>query len=194
MEVISIDKETVNNINLLQLKPYIPYNSESKYFFLDAGKEHYKLLAFFSNYISSDTIVDVGTNFGHSALALSHNSKKTVITYDIFDHIDDFNTHKANITFKIMDVMDDMETLLQTDLICISMESHDCILERMLYNHLAKYKYKGLLLIDHIHINNSMKQFWNNIPLTKHDLTAFGHWSGSGLVIFDDSKYDIQLV
>jgi len=61
---------------------------------------------------------------------------------------------------------------------------HNGSFERIFYEHLKKIKYKGLLMCDDIHLNEPMKNWWNNIKEDKYDLTDKGHWSGTGLVHF----------
>jgi hypothetical protein len=41
-----------------------------------------------------------------------------------------------------------------------------------------------------------MKDFWNTIPenLTKYDVTDIGHWTGTGIIVFDPNTYDIKIV
>lgn len=51
------------------------------------GKEHYKLLSYFSMQFNGATIIDIGTHRGSSALALSYNPTNTVYTFDIMDKV-----------------------------------------------------------------------------------------------------------
>jgi hypothetical protein len=39
--------------------------------------------------------------------------------------------------------------------------------------------------LDDINLNNPMKEFWNVITEDKYDISEYGHWSGTGLVIFE---------
>ena len=52
------------------------------------------------------------------------------------------------------------------------------------YQHLKKINWEGYLVLDDIHLNDPMKEFWNQIDNEKYDITPMGHWSGTGLVIF----------
>jgi len=59
---------------------------------------------------------------------------------------------------------------------------------------LASGQFSGILLLDDIALNDEMKRFWTALvnqerPLLKgrytaHDLTALGHWSGTGMLNF----------
>ena len=62
-----------------------------------------------------------------------------------------------------------------------------------IFKALQKYKYKGLLFLDDIHQSKEMDDWWNTITLPKYDLSKYGHFSGSGIVVFDPSKYNIIL-
>ena len=61
---------------------------------------------------------------------------------------------------------------------------HDGPFEYKSYNYLKEINWEGYLLLDDIHLNNVMREFWNHIDNEKHDITSIGHWSGTGLVIF----------
>jgi len=47
---------------------------------------------------------------------------------------------------------------------------------------LKRNHYRGWLFLDDIHLNTAMIRFWDSITEPKEDLTAIGHFSGSGLV------------
>lgn len=57
---------------------------------------------------------------------------------------------------------------------------------------IKKNSYKGILILDDIYFNNSMKGFWGSITEKKYDLTNVGHKelgnlnipTGTGLVDF----------
>ena len=54
---------------------------------------------------------------------------------------------------------------------------------------LIEMDFKGILLLDDIHLNPEMQSFWDWIPVgRKVDLTRLGHHSGTGAVLFGDSK------
>jgi predicted O-methyltransferase YrrM len=196
--VITLEKKNIESIDLTALNHYVLKNNNAQYFLKSSGEEHYKLLAYLSRHIKSEKVVDIGTYYGMSAIALSFDETKTVVTYDIHDWIPDEDEisikNKINIKYKIMDCLDDMETLLQVDFICLDIDPHDGVQEIEIVRQLEKYKYKGMLFLDDIHLNEGMRSFWESISHKKYDLTKFGHWSGSGLVIFDESKYDIDIV
>jgi hypothetical protein len=196
-QTITLSKEIIDSIDLSNHVKYVDWNVPNlQYFELNSGTEHYKLLAYFSKELNTDKpLLDIGTYFGFSAAALSVGNKK-VISYDIYDWIpDDKYTVKKllNVELRCMDCLDDMDTLLDTDFICLDISPHDGLQEQVIFDALKKYKYKGLLFLDDIHLCKEMDDFWNRIDLPKYDLSKYGHFSGSGLVVFDVNKFTINL-
>ena len=119
------------------------------------------------------------------------------VSYDVVDIFpDDHITvkNKCNVQFRCMDCLEDLnEGLIQsTDLICIDID-HRGFYEKDIMCLLHKYKYKGLVVIDNILISHAMKNFWEEIQLPKYIVTSVGHWTGTGIVVFDESRYNIRL-
>ena len=75
-----------------------------QYFYLNSGVEHYRLLAHISSYYNDETILDIGSYKGGSALALSFNKNNTVISIDIENHLE-LSINRANIEFKILNIL-----------------------------------------------------------------------------------------
>lgn len=193
--LLDLDPEKINEIDLSNMEKYIEWTGESKkYLNLNAGQEHYKLIAYIvKNYLRSDEYaVDIGTYMGLSALAMSKYIC-TVYTYDIKDHIpDDKSSIKdlPEIIFKVKDCTFDEEILLNSKLILLDID-HDGEEEERILDFLRCNDYKGIVILDDIHIFKPMKDLWDNIPEKKYDITDIGHWSGTGIVFFDEKKIDI---
>jgi hypothetical protein len=85
--------------------------------------------------------------------------------------------------------------LLETepwDIIFIDVDPHDGVQERKMISKLIDMNFNGILLLDDIHLNPEMQSFWDWIPVgRKVDLTSFGHFSGTGAVLFGDSDLKI---
>lgn len=176
-------REAIEKIDLTPLTHYTA-NEEYKGYFLDTQfKEHYRLLAHLSTLYSDHTLFDVGTLKGYSALALSYNNSNRVISYDIED-LKELNDAQSltNIEYRIGNVLDDPR-LLSAPVILLD-TYHDGFFENEFYQFLRKNNYKGLLVLDDIHLNNPMREFWKRIEEPKEDLTDIGHWSGTGIVDF----------
>jgi predicted O-methyltransferase YrrM len=168
-------------------------NVPEHWFLLESGKEHYRLLCYISSLFSGKTFIDIGTWVGDSALALANNKENNVISFDIVRqpkntqgiHINiDELIKDENIKFLLGDATKyNKEEILNSPFIMLD-TAHDGIFENEFYNFLHEINYKGFFFLDDIHLNEPMKQFWNNITKDKYDLTKVGHWSGSGLVHF----------
>lgn len=176
-------REAIEKINLTPLTHYTA-NEEYKGYFLDTQfKEHYRLLAYLSTLYCDQTLFDVGTLKGYSALALSYNNSNRVISYDIEDLKELYDARSlTNIEYRIGNVLDDPR-LLSAPVILLD-TYHDGSFENEFYQFLKKNNYKGLLVLDDIHLNNPMREFWRRIEEPKEDMTNLGHWSGTGLVDF----------
>jgi predicted O-methyltransferase YrrM len=200
---IVIDFEGVKAINL---ESYLKYVIEvmpqyGDYFLKEAGEEHYKLLAYMASKFETP-VVDLGTLFGSSAVALKSHTTAQVYTYDIMDHVQNVRpdavlSHKQmqGITLIIKDCNKDIKEMLalEPELILLDIDPHDGKQEETFYDLLKEHDFKGLLMCDDINLNDGMKSWWQTVTHEKHDLTKYGHWSGTGLVNFNPDKYKIVL-
>lgn len=191
--VFKIDR-TVENIDLQPLAHHTTWHENSIFFTLPAGREHYKLLAHLSAQCSS-FVVDIGTYLGFSALAFAQNPNVKVVSYDIVpDH--QANLPKLpNITYKVADctLPSEMDLIAKAPIILLDIDPHDGIQERDIFTQLEIAGFRGILVLDDIYVNNAMKGFWDWIPenYKKYDVTRFGHFSGTGIVVFDENTYDV---
>lgn len=130
-------------------------------------------------------------------MALSHNTSNQVISYDIIDAINDPNHKiytKPNIQFKITNVLDDLtaELIQNVKIVMIDID-HLETTELQILNKLRELNFSGIILLDDITnhpetiINECMRKLWENIPEQKYDVTPYGHWSGTGIVIMNDT-------
>ena len=178
-----IDRSRIEQIDLQRFSKHIINTEHRNYFFDTAFKEHYRLIAYLSTLFNDATVFDIGTNLGYSAVALSYNANNRVVSYDIVEckqmgHPEEL----TNIEYCIGDVLQDPR-LLSASLIMLD-TNHDGAFEMEFYEFLKQNAYRGFLFLDDIHLNATMKSFWEQITEPKDDLTEFGHWSGSGLVKF----------
>ena len=90
-----------------------------------------------------------------------------------------------NIDYILGDFTDSeyKDLLMKSPLIMLDTD-HEGPFEHKAYQYLKDINWKGYLLLDDIHLNAPMKEFWNQIDNEKYDITSMGHWSGTGLVIF----------
>lgn len=146
-----------------------------------SGSEHYRLLMYISQIFRGVLVFDVGTLECRSAIALSYNESTKVRSFDIRQVLPE-NINKDNIEYILGDCTLDID-FKSVPFIFLDV-AHDGIYEEIFYNHLKGIKWKGILLLDDIHLNDEMKKFWNSITEEKHDITSIGHWSGTGVVLF----------
>lgn len=188
----TIDQEQIRSFDLSIFKGY---HMDEQEFFGSAGQQHYKLLGYISTLFNDTHIIDIGTHMGSSAMALSYNKRNKVHTFDIVNktsHI--LNSYRLldNVEFHIADVFTPetrapyRELLLSAPFVFIDVDPHNGWMEWDIYTFFRDAGYKGILFFDDIHYFEGMRQFWSRVDNKyKHDLTKLGHFSGSGLVIFN---------
>lgn len=183
---VQLDYETLSTIDLTNLGPSV-VEIEFRNYFLDVpGREHYKLLAYFSSQFNNVNLLDIGTYKGCSALALSYNKTNTVHSFDIGDFTNLTNV-PDNIRFHIGYATDEKYIdLLNSSPFIILDTAHDGSFELAFHKHLQDIKWEGLLFLDDINLNEPMRNYWNGIPELKFDVSPYGHWSGTGLVYFGE--------
>jgi hypothetical protein len=148
---------------------------------MDAGLEHYRLLAYISTLYNGVTLLDIGSYQGSSAIALSFNKKNKVISYDIEHQPEIAEIKIQNIQFIKGNVLNHS---IASPFIMLD-TYHDGEFEQEFADHLLEINYKGLVMFDDIHLNNEMSNFWNGLKNEKYDLTHIGHHTGTGIAIYD---------
>ena len=86
----------------------------------------------------------------------------------------------------------DIELLLSSPFIMLD-TLHTGEFEKELISVLIEKKYKGVVLCDDIYLNKEVKDFWSWVPLKKIDVSDTGHWSGTGIIIFDENYINIVI-
>lgn len=198
----TIDKSSLSSIDFSSVIPYMSWNQTStEYLKGPAGQEPYRFISAMAAVLKNPetAMVDIGTYMGASALSLALDNQQPVVTYDIMDWVGGANSaigqytfkDKSNITFKIMDCRNtvEMKTILsKAPLIVLDIDPHNGIEEKQIIKDLEHFGFKGALILDDIHLNPEMEEFWNGLSQThKKDVTLLGHWSGTGLVYFDEN-------
>ena len=173
-------------------RPYSPPDD----FFAPCGKEHFRFLAYLSTQWSNTTIINIHTNGGYEALALSYNPTNTVLSFDTANRVQNSAiANRSNLFFETADILDPLvretwrESILRAALIFVDVEPHDGLREYELYQYLDRIGYRGVVIFDDIWYFQSMRNHcWYQIPDSRrYDLTEVGHWSGCGAVCFDSA-------
>lgn len=181
--IISVSNSYLDTMDLSHNNYMLDKMSDfALYYHYPSGKEHYRLLTFISKLYDNEILYDIGTNNGCSAISLSHKNNNIVKTYDIVDYTHKGVITKPNIIFHLENISKNIEVVKESRFIMLD-ANHDGIFENIFYNQLKEINYTGILFLDDIHLNSTMKEFWNSIDEEKYDLTIKGHNTGSGLVI-----------
>lgn len=176
--------------DLSELKDYIVDSDDGKLFDRPCGDQHYRLLAYISTILPDGSrILELGTRWGVSSVALSKNINVNVTTCDIEDQ--SMYVKRENVKFIQADGFDLLEEYKDVDLIFMDVDPHDGIQEKKMIKKLSELDFKGILILDDIHLNKEMESLWNSIPFDKFDITQFGHYSGTGIVFFGDHEFSI---
>jgi predicted O-methyltransferase YrrM len=166
------------------------FNEEVKTFsYIKGTTEHYRLLSYLCKTEDNITLIDAGTCNGHSCLAMAQNKNNKVITYDIqFKSFNFFNEYE-NIEFKQLDINEELPEIIKSaKIILLDIDPHDGIQEKKFTDYLIKIGYKGYLICDDIFLNSGMKNWWESINIEKYDVTEVGHFSGTGIINFNEDK------
>jgi hypothetical protein len=175
------------------------YLVDPTYYDLPSGKQEYKLYSYLTTFFYNAIILDIGTLNGRSAISFSHNENNQVISYNIVDDIKDPNHMiytKSNVEFRIKDVLDDLtpELVAKTKIVMIDID-HFEVIEREIIQRLDELGFSGIILLDDIHHpvpkeRDAMQRLWNSLEYEKYDVTKYGHWSGTGLIVMNS---DIEI-
>lgn len=192
--------DDVFETSLAKMYPYTSWHQFHQYFSSPAGQEHYKLLGYLASQCpDGDIVYDIGTYVGMSAMAMSIKPTVKVITYDLEDHFPNDASKKhvhsiKNIEFRMKDCLQDMQDIARATLVLLDIEPHDGVQEHNIVDAMNKAGFKGICVCDDINVNDAMKTWWQSITLKKYDVSKYGHWSGTGIIVFDDKVVDVEIV
>jgi len=198
-----ISKSDLENINYIDNYKDIVVNETEIEFYSHPGKEHYKLLSYFSTLFNNSNIIDIGTHLGHSALALSYNKSNTIYSFDIVDKVRPNIKNIENIKFMKDNLFDKdifykwKDIILSCPFIFLDVDLHNGVMEFEFINFIKEINYNGFIICDDIWYFKEMRDnFWYKIEdKYRYDLTDIGHWSGTGILTFNSDitfdKYDI---
>jgi len=193
--VCSITKQQIQTVpfdEFFDNLVHVNVDTHTKYFKAEIGNEHYRLLSYLSTKYNNSTLLDIGTCYGHSALALSYNTSNKVLSFDLHDFKTNPNIiSRSNVEFRYENLLDTdvqnkwLQVIKDSPLIFFDIEPHEGILEYEFYLALKSINYQGIVIFDDIHHKEGMRRFWDKVPNEdKCDVTSIGHYSGSGIVSF----------
>jgi predicted O-methyltransferase YrrM len=162
--------------------------------------EHYRLLAALVQVVGALRVVEIGTYQGLGSLALLQSlpADGAIATFDIvpYQEIDghvfrpeDFADGRltqvvADITLE-NDFAQYAPTLRDADLVFVD-AAKDGRQERVFLKRFEEvgFRHGPIVVFDDVRVYN-MLQIWRDIRRSKLDITSFGHWSGTGLVDYE---------
>jgi predicted O-methyltransferase YrrM len=170
-------------------------NNNTDYISIYPG-EHYKLLASLVKNIKPSLVIELGTHLGYSSLCMKKflPAQGQLHTFDIIPWNEFDNTILTNEDFdsRLIQHTDDLtlpentvkhQALLEEADIVFMDALKDGKQEYLFLENFSRIKFrkKCLFIFDDIRLWN-MLDIWYNMEKPKLDLTSFGHWSGTGLV------------
>lgn len=181
-------KSEVSKIDLSSVAASMNDSAHRDYIQRDAGIEHYKLIAWIASQFQPHTVMDIGTHYGNSSLAMSLDKNAKIISYDIVE-MKRLSVLPENCDYRLGDFREDPNTM-NAPFIFIDVDPHDGIQEKEFHEFFISKGYRGITLWDDIYCNQAMKDWWNSISPThekykKVDLTSVGHWSGTGMIVYE---------
>jgi hypothetical protein len=188
---ITLSVDSLNAINTAKNWSLIP-SYYREYYHKPAGEEHYRLLMHLSKVWDGVQMSDIGTHAGASAVALSTNPNNTVYSLDI-QNIREINRPLNNVTFEVGNFKEQsslFDNIVKSKFILLDID-HMYDNEIYFYNKLVSLGWRGVLMCDDLHVNPEMERFWSEIGHPKIEVTKYGHGSGTGLVIMDDTEFEL---
>jgi len=185
-QILDVDNKYLDDIDLSPYAAFTKaYNVPKQWFYGLSGQEHYRLLIYIGHLYENQTLLDVGTYHGSSALALGVNKANQIKSFDLLRQPEISYINEDNIEFKLENILENNDELMLSAPFIMLDTDHDGPFEDAFYAHLKKINYKGLLFLDDINLNDPMKTFWAGITEEKYELTSKAHWSGTGIVVFE---------
>jgi predicted O-methyltransferase YrrM len=158
--------------------------------------QHYRILAGLAEAWGAKRVVEIGTYQGMSALALLESQAiEQLVTYDLvaWDKLGGTLLRRADFGDRLQQRLGDLsdpdafaaasDTLAHADMMFID-ASKDGVFEPAFLTQLFELEpaQPQLIVLDDIRVL-TMVRVWNDIALDKFDLTSFGHWSGTGIIV-----------
>jgi hypothetical protein len=181
---ISLSNVILDCLNTTHIEHIHP--DADQWFHLESGKEHYRLLIHLGYCFNDIKIADIGTYRGASAIALSQNKNNKILSLDVGKFRNEIPSD--NIEFCIGDfkTQDEVQAkILESQFIFLDID-HMYHNEIWFYNFLVKNNWKGIMGCDDIHLSKEMERFWSEVKHEKYDITQYGHYSGTGIIFFNN--------
>jgi len=158
--------------------------------------EHYRLLPALCEAAGVRRVVEIGTWKGQSALAfLTASTVERVDTFDVvaWDQIEGTMLRAGDFGDRLTQHLDDLADptafarhrgLVEAADLIFADGPKDGVFESSFFAQIyaAEPAARQLILLDDTRLM-TMVELWRELPAPKLDLTSFGHWSGTGLLM-----------
>jgi hypothetical protein len=202
--VIQVSSTAMRDISLQWAEPYAAWHVDRRY--MSRHDELYRLLACVATQLRGACLVSVPTHIGFAALALASGAEERgniVMAYDAeapgmlpeegIACVRDVRAIELRRMACGYDALTIAGCAAGADVLLLDVPPHDGVLERAVVAELAASGFRGLLIMDDIHLNPAIEAAWAAISQRKADVTDHAHWSGTGIVVFDPSYIDIAV-
>lgn len=163
--------------------------------------EHYFLIQLLCEQLKPKSVIEIGTFLGSSTrVFLSDENIKNLFSFDLIPWNKFTNNYlscldKDLLNKKFKQYFDNLiiesnfekylDIFLNCDFIFLDGPKNKKFESQIFYYFIkVKPKKPVFILVDDIHLS-TMVDLWNEIPFHKIDLSFIGHWSGSGLFIWE---------
>ena len=223
IDFAAVRKNALENKSVMaQVNKYTETNHQ-KLLLMNPGVEHYPLQQYMTQtYGDCRHIMDIGTRYVASSLALGSNFRTPVWTFDMAVSTERQRAFQAaqkneaewqtavqslgvQITFHNLDLLTipqaEFETYIGTWFIMLDTAHlpYTVPFEREFFQRLYSSNYKGIVFLDDINLNDEMKRWWKELKdqavehqFQMYDVTPVGHHSGTGVVDFSGTVRLIQ--
>lgn len=174
------DLQTIKDMDISRLFPLANDNSDNRHILqMEAGDQHYKLLAWISMQFDNILITEIGTLGGIGTIALSFNPKNQIVSFDIRKY--NWGNRTPQNAEKKLIYEGYMDEVMKSTVIFYD-AAHQGEEEFRFLKELFERGWKGMIIWDDIHLNQEMRDFWNGILAPKEDWTSLGHKTGTGVM------------
>lgn len=202
-ELIDMALQAIGYANRISLQNVCDRMDQGPYYPEVWPGEGYKLLAGFAGTLKPKSVLEIGTGGGTSTLSMLWHLPEDarITTFDIIPWQEFEGCLMRPEDFegdRVVQYLDDLsrpemfqkhrKLFEEADLIFMD-ASKDGSFEKELLAQMRSIQYQKppVVLFDDIRVWNMLKN-WREIDFPKLDLTSFGHWTGTGLVLWGNSK------
>lgn len=195
---ISTSGVRAENMDYLREFSFPEKSDEIDYLF--STEQHYKLLSHLSGQFNDKVLLDVGTGYGASGLALAQNSNNRVITYDVEMKVDSVMDRRKisrqmdNLLFYVQDCRTiEVDLIQQCPLIFLDVDPHDGVIETQFIQRCRDFGFQGWIVADDTRQDMfpALSSVLSGLPERKLDITSLGHFSGTTLICFNNQPVEI---